>query len=125
MPVNFKGLIVNCTPNYNFTFLFVEKNFFQVEKIRSRFQVSLKKLLMPTTNVSRSSNRPNVVIHGGNRLNFISSWFFLWIFQLLNISRKRNLGKDDLTLQDSETAKVVGDRLENFWKLECESKKNR
>ncbi|GET01001.1 multidrug resistance-associated protein 4 isoform X1 [Rhizophagus clarus] len=32
--------------------------------------------------------------------------------------------KDDLTLQDSETAKVVGDRLENFWKLECDNKKN-
>lgn len=75
--------------------------------------------------VPRSPNRPNVTIHGGNRLNFISSWFFLWIFQLLNISRKRNLGKDDLTLQDSETAKVVGDRLENFWRLESDNKKNR
>ncbi|EXX63324.1 P-loop containing nucleoside triphosphate hydrolase protein [Rhizophagus irregularis DAOM 181602=DAOM 197198] len=72
-----------------------------------------------------SSNRPNVIIHGGNRLNFISSWFFLWIFQLLNISRKRNLGKDDLTLQDSETAKVVGDRLENFWRLEGDNTENR
>jgi len=81
---------------------------------------------MPTTNVSRSSNRPNVVIHGGNRLNFISSWLFLWIFQVLNISRTHNLGSDNLTLQNSETAKVVGDKLEKFWKLECEkNEKNR
>jgi hypothetical protein len=67
---------------------------------------------------AKPPDRPNVIIHGGNRLNFISSWLFLWIFRLLNISRKHNLGKDNLTLQNSETAKVVGDKLENFWKLE-------
>ncbi|CAG8563696.1 7307_t:CDS:10 [Funneliformis caledonium] len=75
---------------------------------------------MPPANVSRSSNRPNVVIHGGNRLNFISSWLFLWIFHVLNIYRKHNLSSENLTLQNSETAKVVGDRLEKFWNLECE-----
>ncbi|CAI2185406.1 19084_t:CDS:10 [Funneliformis geosporum] len=75
---------------------------------------------MPPANVSRSSNRPNVVIHGGNRLNFISSWLFLWIFHVLNIYRKHNLASDNLTLQNSETAKVVGDRLEKVWNLECE-----
>ena len=85
---------------------------------------------MPPANISKSSNRPNVIIHGGNRLNFISSWLFLWIFRLLNISRKHNLGTDNLTLQNSETAKVVGDRLENFWMQEnkkngLENKKNR
>ncbi|CAG8489567.1 4162_t:CDS:10 [Cetraspora pellucida] len=78
---------------------------------------------MQPTNVALSTTRPNVTIYGGNRPNFLSSWFFLWIFRLLKISTKHNLGDENLTLQVSERAQFVGDRLEGFWKLEIDNKK--
>ncbi|CAG8665356.1 31006_t:CDS:10 [Gigaspora margarita] len=78
---------------------------------------------MQPTNVALSVTHPNVTIYGGNRANFLSSWFFLWIFRLLKISRKHNLGYENLTLQVSEKAQVVGDRLESFWKVETDTKK--
>ncbi|CAG8501320.1 6139_t:CDS:10 [Gigaspora rosea] len=78
---------------------------------------------MQPTNVALSVTHPNVTIYGGNRANFLSSWFFLWIFRLLKISRKHNLGYENLTLQVSEKAQIVGDRLEGFWKVETDTKK--
>ena len=80
---------------------------------------------MQPTNVALSATYPNVTIYGGNRANFLSSWFFLWIFRLLKISRKHNLGSENLILQESEKAQIVGDRLEGFWKVETDTKKTR
>ncbi|CAG8706574.1 22409_t:CDS:10 [Dentiscutata erythropus] len=79
---------------------------------------------MQPTNVALSATYPNVTIYGGNRANFLSSWFFFWIFRLLKISRKHNLGSENLTLQESEKAQVVGDRLEGFWRFETDNKKS-
>ncbi|CAG8796863.1 2326_t:CDS:2, partial [Racocetra persica] len=78
---------------------------------------------MQPINVALSNIRPNVTIYGGNRPNFLSSWFFLWIFRLLKISTKHNLADENLTLQESERAQFVGDRLEGFWGVELDNKK--
>ena len=67
---------------------------------------------------TKSAPRLNVTIYGGNRTNFLSSWLFLWIFPVLKKSRKHNLGCDDLFLQNSEKAKIVGDKIEEIWNAE-------
>ncbi|KAG9291848.1 hypothetical protein G9A89_012133 [Geosiphon pyriformis] len=72
-----------------------------------------------TTSSSQKSSRPQVTLHGGNRANFLSSWLFLWVFGLLKLSRRHNLSNDNLSLQESEKAGVVGDKLEKTWLGEC------
>ncbi|CAG8494646.1 10597_t:CDS:10 [Diversispora eburnea] len=95
------------------------------EKIMKQIQDNKRDYQMPLENAGKFETRPNVIIYGGNRLNFLSSWFFIWVFRMLKISRSHNLGEENLTLQDSEKAKVVGDKLENNWKLECTKKKSK
>nr|CAG8514555.1 14497_t:CDS:10 [Entrophospora candida] len=79
---------------------------------------------MPSVDGSKSASRLNVTIYGSNRANFLSSWLFLWIFHVLKISRKHNLRRDNLFLQNSEKAKILGDKIEENWNAECNECKN-
>ncbi|CAG8447380.1 10995_t:CDS:10 [Ambispora gerdemannii] len=74
-----------------------------------------------TVNLPKSS-QPQVTLYGANRINFLSSWLFLWIFGLLKVSRRHNLDSDNLSLQESERAGVVGDKLERAWNEEHDRK---
>ncbi|CAH1765019.1 8198_t:CDS:10, partial [Entrophospora sp. SA101] len=79
---------------------------------------------MPSVDGSKSASRLNVTIYGSNRANFLSSWLFLWIFHVLKISRKHNLRRDNLFLQNSEKAKILGDKIEENWNAQCNECKN-
>ncbi|CAG8497665.1 15547_t:CDS:10 [Acaulospora colombiana] len=80
---------------------------------------------MPPFNSVKPATKPHVTISGGNRANFLSSWFFLWVFRMLKLSRTYNLCDDNLNLQDSERAKTVGDKLEGYWRLEYDNRNSR
>ncbi|CAG8610578.1 5509_t:CDS:2 [Acaulospora morrowiae] len=80
---------------------------------------------MPPADTIKPAAQPQVTLYGGNRANFLSSWFFIWVFRLLKLSRTFNLDDDNLALQDSEKAKTVGNKLEGHWKLEFYNKNSR
>ncbi|KAG0003216.1 Multidrug resistance-associated protein 4 [Modicella reniformis] len=66
-----------------------------------------------------SSNREPIVIKGGHSFNFVSQWFFLWVFPLLKRSRSDpNFDPDSIELQKEETAEYAGERLCESWRQE-------
>ncbi|CAG8541755.1 6472_t:CDS:10 [Ambispora leptoticha] len=77
---------------------------------------------MPPQTSNLPKSQPQVTLYGSNRINFLSSWLFLWVFGLLKVSRRHNLDSDDLLLQESEKAGVVGNKLENAWNEERDRK---
>ncbi|KAK9723053.1 hypothetical protein K7432_002162, partial [Basidiobolus ranarum] len=67
--------------------------------------------------MSRKIGHPETIELGGS--NFLSNWFFVWVFRLLTECKSIDTGLDLLTLRKSETAKVVGSKLEKSWHKEC------
>ncbi|KAK3808729.1 MAG: P-loop containing nucleoside triphosphate hydrolase protein [Benniella sp.] len=66
-----------------------------------------------------SSNLEPVLIKGGNSLNFVSQWFFLWVFPLLKRTRSDpDFDPDSIELQKEETAEYTGERLSERWRQE-------
>ncbi|ORX97979.1 P-loop containing nucleoside triphosphate hydrolase protein [Basidiobolus meristosporus CBS 931.73] len=67
--------------------------------------------------MSRKTDHPGAIELGG--ANFLSNWFFVWVFRLLAECRSIDTSLDLLVLKKSETAKVVGSKLEKSWHREC------
>ncbi|KAI8360648.1 hypothetical protein B0O80DRAFT_208574 [Mortierella sp. GBAus27b] len=73
-----------------------------------------------------STNLEPILIKGGHSANFISQWFFLWVFPLLRRTRSDpDFDPDSIELQKEETAEYAGERLGERWRQEVIDRKDK
>jgi hypothetical protein len=52
--------------------------------------------------------------------NFLSNWFFVWVFPIIKIGQHKNPLLFKFKLRDQETARVNVDKLDAAWQRELE-----